>query len=359
MKAAVCRAFGDPLTIEDVVLAGPRADEVKVKLAACAICHSDISFMRGAWGGTLPAVYGHEAAGVVEEAGAEAAKIKPGDPVVVTLIRYCGACGSCRRGARVQCETPSPPDDTGPLSDGAGAPLHQAMNTGAFAEYVTVHASQVVVIPKDIPLDAASLLACGVITGYGAVVNTAKLRAGSNAVVIGAGGVGLNSIQAAAHRGADKVIAIDISDEKLEAAKAFGATHGINSTKEDAREAVFDLTWGRGADYVFVTVGVKSAMDQAPTLLATGGAAIIVGMPASGVTSTYDPGALAGGSQSILGSKMGASRIETDIPDLIALYKAGTLKLDELITGRFPLSRINEAVAQVERGEALRNVIVF
>ncbi len=359
MKAAVCRAFGEPLTIEDIVLAAPRAGEVTVKLSACAICHSDISFMRGEWGGTLPAVYGHEAAGVVEEAGPGVSNVQPGDHVVVTLIRSCGACRHCARGVEVQCETRFPLDETGPLTGNDGAPLHQAMRTGAFAEYVTVHASQIVTIPKAVPLDSASLLACGVITGFGAVANTAKLRKGSSAVVIGAGGVGLNSIQAAAYREAAPVIVVDISDAKLEAAKAFGATHGINPLKEDARDRVFALTEGRGADYVFVTVGAKAALDQAPELLGRGGAAVIVGMPPSGVSSAYDPGVFAADSKSILGSKMGAARIETDIPELVGLYRAGKLKLDELITGRYPLEQINEAVAAVERGEALRNVIVF
>ena len=359
MKAAVCREFGKPLTIEDIELAAPGAGEVKVKVSACAICHSDISFMRGAWGGPLPAVYGHEAAGVVESIGAGVTHLKPGDHAVVTLIRSCGTCRQCAHGAQVQCETQFPLDRKGPLTLADGAPLFQSLRTGAFAEYVTVHGSQAVSIPKDLPIDSASLLACGVITGFGAVVNTANLREGTVAVVIGAGGVGLNSVQACALRGAEKTIVVDISDTKLEASRTFGATHGINPTKEDVRERVFALSDGRGADYVFVTVGAKAAYDQAPALLGRSGALVVVGMPANGVMSDYEPGAVANDSQTILGSKMGASRIEVDIPYLVGLYQEGRLKLDELITERYPLEEINEAVEAVERGEALRNVIMF
>ena len=260
---------------------------------------------------------------------------------------------------QVQCETSFPLDEAGPITANGGEPLLQALRTGAFAEAVTVHASQAVAIPKDVPLDSASLLACGVITGFGAVVNTADLRLGSTAVVIGAGGVGLNSIQAVALREAEKNIVVDISDEKLEAAKRFGATDAINPTREDASARVLEMTGGRGADYVFVTVGAKAAYDQAPAMLARGGALVLVGMPPNGVLSDYDPGSFANYNQRILGSKMGSTRTQVEIPHLVELYKKGKLKLDKLITGRYPLNRINEAVASVERGEALRNVIVY
>jgi S-(hydroxymethyl)glutathione dehydrogenase/alcohol dehydrogenase len=359
MKAAVCREFGKPLTIEDVVLAPPGTGEVKVRLAACAICHSDISFMRGEWGGALPAVYGHEAAGVVEAVGPGVAGLAPGDHVVVTLVRFCGQCRYCSDGTQVQCETSFPLDKAGPIRTKDGAPLFQAMRTGAFAEFVTVHASQAVAIAKDIPLDVASLLACGVITGFGAVANTADLRLGSTAVVIGAGGVGLNSIQAIALREAERNIVIDLSDAKLEAAKRFGATDTINPTREDAQARVMELTQGRGVDYVFVTVGAKAAFDQAPAMLARGGALVLVGMPPNGVMSAYDPGTFAALNQRILGTKMGSTRTQVDIPHLVELYRKGRLKLDELITGRYSLAQVNEAVESVERGEALRNVIVF
>ena len=360
MKAAVCRAFGEKLTIEEVDLAPPRAGEVRVKLAACAICHSDILFADGAWGGTLPAVYGHEAAGIVEEVGAGVTHLKPGDHAVVTLIRSCGHCPACSRGAQVRCETIFPLDQQSPLSVRAtGETLTHGLRTAAFAEQVVVEASQAVAIPQDVPLDCAALLACGVLTGAGAVLNTAGVRAGDAVVVIGTGGVGLNAVQGAALAGAAPIIALDLSAEKRQAALRFGATHTADPTSNDLPAFIRSVNNGRLADYAFVTVGAKSAMEQATKLIGRGGAAVIVGMPASGVMASYDPGWLAGDEQRILGSKMGSARVRVDIPQLVDAYRRKRLKLDELITARYPLEQINEAIDAVKRGEALRNVIVF
>jgi S-(hydroxymethyl)glutathione dehydrogenase / alcohol dehydrogenase len=359
MKAAVCRAFGQPLTIEDIDIASPGPGEIRVKISACAICHSDIHFMEGAWGGELPAVYGHEAAGTIEEMGEGVSGLEPGDHVVVTLIRSCGRCHYCTQGLPTLCDTKFARDAHGPLASKDGQPIAQGMHTGAFAEYVLVDASQAVAIPRDVPLDSASLLACGVITGYGAVANTASVPAGCNVVVVGAGGVGLNSIQGAALRGARNIIAVDISDMKLEAALDFGATHGINPTKDNAAKAIRRIGGGRGADFAFVTVGAKTAIEQAFTYIGRAGSVVIVGMPANGVTTAFDPTNFAYWGQKVLGSKMGSTRLRVDVPALVDLYKQGRLKLDELITGRYPLERINEAVTSALAGEALRNVIVF
>ena len=360
MKAAVCRKFGAPLEIEEVELASPLSGEVRVRIKACAICHSDVHFAEGAWGGELPAVYGHEAAGIVDAVGAGVGRVKVGDPVVVTLVRSCGQCPCCAQGHYGSCEAPFPRDQESPLrSTRDGSTISHGMATAAFAEYAQVDASQVVVIPSDLPFDRAALLACGVITGLGAVVNTAKVPVGASVVVIGTGGVGLNSVQGAALSGARIIIAVDVSDDKLEAARCFGATHTLNSTKVDLRKRVKALTQRRGADFVFVTVGVKEAADQAYRLIARGGAVVLVGMPALGVKSEFDVLLLADNSQRILGSKMGRSNIQSDIPKLIELYKQGRLKLDELVSAHFPLEEINEAIASFNRGEALRNVIVF
>jgi Zn-dependent alcohol dehydrogenase len=360
LKAAVCREFAKPLTIEQIELAAPRYGEVSVRLKACAICHSDIHYAEGAWGGVLPAVYGHEAAGIVEHIGAGVRSVAAGDHVVVTLVRSCGHCSCCEQGYYGSCESRFPLDERSPLSAAAdGSSIVHGLRTAAFAEQVVVDASQVVPIPNEIAFAAASLLACGVITGFGAVTNTARVPAGATVVIIGTGGVGLNSVQGAALCGAKTIIAIDLSDAKLEAATLFGATHVINPAQQDTVAAVKALTHGRGADYVFVTVGAKAAFDQSYALLAKGGAVVLVGMPATGVMSQIDPGTIANDSQRILGSKMGSSNIQRDIPNLIALYQQGRLKLDELISARYPLEQINEAIAAVNRGEALRNVIVF
>ncbi len=359
MRAAVCRAFGEPLVIEDLVLDPPQAGELRVKIAACAICHSDIHYADGSWGGTLPAVYGHEAAGEVIETGPGVAMPGVGDPVIVTLIRSCGNCFYCDQGMPYLCETEFPVDRDGRLHRKDGTPVLQGLRTGAFAEEVVVHHSQVVALPRSVPLESASLLACGVITGFGAVSRTARIPAGCSVVVIGAGGVGLNSIQGASICGARQVIAVDVLDEKLESALSFGATATVNSAEGDVGEAVRRLTGGRGADYVFITVGNARAMEEAMDVIRPGGTAVIVGMPAVGEMSAFETQAIAGTSQRILGSKMGSTRPQVDVPQLIDLYGEGRLKLDELITRTYPLDEINEAIAAVNRGEALRNVIVF
>jgi S-(hydroxymethyl)glutathione dehydrogenase/alcohol dehydrogenase len=357
--AAVCRRFGGPLSIEEIEIAEPGPGELLVKLSACAICYSDISYVDGAWGGDLPAVYGHEAAGIVERVGIGVANLKPGDHVVVTLIRSCGRCASCTDGAPVFCEEVFALDANSPIASSEGETIVQGMRTGAFAEHIVVDASQAVAIPQDVPLDSASLIACGVLTGIGAVVNTARVRAGAHVVVIGCGGVGLNSIQGARLAGAATIIAIDTVAAKLEAARTFGATHTLNAVFEDVVGRVKQWTSGRKADFAFVTVGAKSAIEQSLALIKRNGATVIVGMPASGVTCAFDPGWLAADGQKIIGSKMGSARIQIDVPNIVALYKQGRLKLDELISGRYSLGQINEAIASVKRGEALRNVIVF
>jgi Zn-dependent alcohol dehydrogenase len=208
-------------------------------------------------------------------------------------------------------------------------------------------------------LDSASILSCGVITGFGAVINSAQITSGSSVVVIGTGGVGLNSVQGAAVAGAEKIIALDLSDAKLEAARNFGATHTVNVSQQKATKAVYGLTGGRGADYVFVTVGAKSAIEQGFKLLGRGGTLVVVGMTANGVKIEFDSCKFASIEQRLLGSKMGSTRLATDIPWYISLYQQGRLKLDELISGRYPLEQINEAISDVSQGNALRNVIVF
>lgn len=357
IKAAVCHEFGQPLVVEDVTLRAPQMGEIEVKLSAVAICHSDISFADGAWGGSLPAVYGHEAAGHITSVGDGVTGLAEGDAVVVTLIRACGTCPTCSAGKPVICGTPYD-GDKGPLTTVDGGKLHQAMACGAFAEKVVVDQSQVVKISEDIPMEAASLIACGVITGVGAVVNAAKIRAGQDVVVIGAGGVGLNAIQGARIAGARRIVAVDMSEEKLEIAKEFGATDGVLAT--DKKPFVKAMrAMGRGADAVIVTVGAIPAYDDAPRYLAPGGKVIMVGMPHSGAKSTYEPVILAAIGQGMQGSKMGDVVIKRDIPWMVDLYEQGRLKLDELISGRWTLDQINEAIADTKTGSAKRNVIVF
>lgn len=357
IKAAVCHEFGKPLVIEDIHLRAPGMGEIEVTLDAVAICHSDISYAEGAWGGTLPAVYGHEAAGRVTGVGAGVNGLAEGDAVVVTLIRACGECPSCGGGRPTGCETAFD-GDHGAISTADGGVLFQAMACGAFAEKVVVHHSQVVKMPEDMAMDAACLLACGVITGIGAVVNAANLRAGQDVVVIGAGGVGLNAIQGARIAGARRIVAVDMSEAKLDDARAFGATDGVLATEEKPWRAA-KKAMGRGADAVFVTVGAPRAYDQAPRYLAGGGRVIMVGMPHSGDSSTYEPANFAAAGQGMIGSKMGEVVIKRDIPWMMDLYAQGRLKLDELISNRWTLDQINEAIADTKTGGARRNVIML
>ncbi|MGZ4394244.1 MAG: Zn-dependent alcohol dehydrogenase [Gaiellaceae bacterium] len=359
MRAAVCHEFGSPLTVEEVELAPPGPGEVSVRLTACAICHSDISFIDGWWSGTLPAVYGHEAAGIVTEIGAGVEGLRPGDHAVVTLVRFCGDCFFCARGMPVLCQTTFALDERSPLRLPDGRPLAQGARTAAFAEQVTVHASQVVPVPAEIPASSACLLACGVATGYGAVAWTVDVAEGESVVVVGIGGVGVNSVQAAALGGASPVVAVDVSAAKLEAARSFGATHTIDPAAEDVRESVLGLTGGRGADFVIVTVGAVPVIEQSLRLMRRGGTTVIVGMTADGVTAPFDPGMLAHDNARIVGSKMGSVRPPRDLPALAGLYLEGRLKLDELVSNEYPLDAVNEALEDARRGESIRNVILF
>jgi Zn-dependent alcohol dehydrogenase len=345
--------------IEEVGLRRPGPGEVEVRLAATAICHSDIHFMDGAWGGALPAVYGHEAAGEVVAVGDGVGDLAVGTPVVVTLVRSCGHCFYCGRGEETACEQGYPPLETSPLRTAAGGALTQGMATAAFAERVVVDRSQVVATPPSVPFASAALLACGVLTGVGAVLNTARVPAGASVVVIGAGGVGLNVVQGARIAGASPIVALDPVAAKRHAALALGATDACDPLGDDPAPAVRALTGGRGADFVFVSVGSKAAIEGGFRLLGKGGALVILGMPASGVEVALDPTMLAAQGQRVLGSRMGSSRIARDIPRLVEHYRNGKLKLDELVSGRYPLAAINEAIAAVRQGAALRNVIVF
>ena len=344
MRAAVCMEFGRPLVLEDVELAPPGPGEVRVRVEACGICHSDVAYAAGAWGGALPAVYGHEAAGAVVETGPDVRELEPGDTVVVSLIRSCSSCELCARGLPALCTTSFPLDEHSPLRTADGGEIVQGMRVGAFAEEVVVHESQAVPLADGVPLDRACLLACAVATGWGAVTRDAQVEPGASVAVIGTGGVGLNCVQAAAHAGADPIVAVDLSPAKLEAALAFGAT------------AVGEVPGG--ADYVFVAAASGAAFEQGLKMLRRGGTLVAVGMPPSGVSAAFDPADLAHNGQRIVGSKMGSTRPAEDIPALAELYRSGRLKLDELVSGHFPLERVNDAIAAAREGAALRNVLV-
>ena len=358
MKAAVCYEFNKPLVVEEVDIDTPQRGEVKVRLAVTAVCHSDIHFIKGELGGKLPFVPGHESAGYIEEVGEGVTSVKPGDAVVVSLLRSCGQCLYCKTGRPHMCEARWPLDTESRLRNKRGESIAHGLRAATFAEYTIVDQSQVVKIPGDMPMDRAALLACGVITGFGAVVNRAQVEPLSSVVILGTGGVGLNAVQGAAFSGAYPIIAVDMLDSKLEAARNFGATHTVNAAKEqDPVKAVRELTAGRGADYVIVTVGITAAVRQGLSMSGRHGMTVIVGLATESRSSS--PMEYIDSEKTLTGSFMGTTNLSVDIPKLVALYQAGQLKLDELITARYSLDQINEAIEAVEKGEALRNVIVF
>ncbi len=356
IKAAVCTEFGAPLQIETLELAAPVKDQVQVRLDAVAVCHSDITFADGGWGGGLPAVYGHEAAGRITHLGPDVTDLQVGDPVLVSLIRTCGTCPSCATGRPVLCtNTPAEP---APLTRPDGMAVVQSMNCGAFAEAVTVQRGQVAKLPEDMPMASASLLSCGVITGVGAAVHTAGIRAGETVVVIGAGGVGLNAIQGAHIAGAARIVAVDMVASKLDDALEFGATDGILASEPKPWSKLRKIA-PNGADVVIVSVGAVPAYDTATKYMGFGGRMVAVGMPHAGSEARYMPDNVSYMGQEIRGSKMGDVVLSRDIPWMVDLYQQGRLQLDSLVSATWRLDQINEAIADTKAGTARRNVILF
>ena len=357
IRAAVCRTFGKPLTIEKLSLPQLSAASVRVRIMACAVCHSDITFMDGGWGGALPCVFGHEAAGIVVAAGEES-NIKIGRRVVVSLLRSCGTCDYCNKNAPALCAGEFA---EGQLTDSDNKKILAGLNTGAFAEEVIVHHSQVALMDDDMDFAEASLLACGVLTGWGAVVNTAKVPPGASVAVVGCGGVGANCLQAANITQAEPVVAVDISPAILKLAPQFGASavclagDDNNETASRARK----INNGRGFDFVFMAAASARAAELAASLLAPLGALVLAGMPPNEQLARLDTTTIASQQQRILGSKMGGAQLQKDIPALLKMHRRGKLKLAELIASRRPLSQINDSIAAARKGGVLRNVVVF
>ncbi len=358
VRAAVCRGVGEPQSIEHLVLAAPGPGEVRVRIDACAVCHSDLMYTDGGWATDFPLVMGHEAAGCILETGPAVADVAVGDQVVVSLVRSCGECPACRRGHHVTCSGEFALDRHSPLTDGTGSPVAQGLNTGAFAEQVVVHRSQVVPHPADVPSTSASLLACGVLTGAGAVHNTAQVQAGDVVVVVDCGGVGIGAIQGARLAGAEQIVAVDPLPDKRESALLLGASHAVDPVSGDVAAVLREATGGRLADHLFITTAAPSALDNAVELLAPMGALVLVGMPPDGIAFEVDPTMLAAANQRILGSKMGTVRLADDIPRLIDHYRAGDFELDALVTTTHSLEDIDLAFEEVRRGEVLRTVIL-
>ena len=362
MKAAVLYERKTPLVVEDVDLDPPKAGEVRVKVVANGVCHSDYSVIHGVLTFPLPMVLGHEGAGIGEEIGAGVTLVKPGDHVVLSAVSACGTCFHCSLGEFPQCESPLKMLVTGTLADGtsrlskAGKPIHAMAGLASMAEHVVVGERACVKIPDDVPLSSACLVGCGVMTGVGAAINTANVVAGSSAVVIGCGGVGLSVLQGCVISGAATIIAVDLLDSKLEAAKRFGATHTINPKEADVVKSVRALTDGRGADYSFEAIGTGKTIELAYAVVRRRGTAVVVGAAPREDQVTL-PAASFLGERTLKGSVYGSAGPLVAMPRLIELYRKGKLKLDELVTRKYPLAEVNEAMGALERGEVIRAVL--
>ena len=357
MRAAVLREVGKPLEIEEVSIAKPRSREVLVRTAATGVCHSDLHFVNGAYPHEFPVVLGHESAGVVEEVGDAVTYVKPGDHVITCLSVFCGECEHCLVGRMSLCQVLKAPEHSEGLLRAADGPVHQFANLSSFAEQMIVHEHAVVKIREDMPFDRAALIGCGVTTGVGAVFHTAAVEPGATVAVVGCGGVGLAAVNGAAIAGASRIIAIDLVGSKLNLAKAFGATDVIDASEEDPVRRVRALTGG-GVHYSFEAIGNKLAAEQCFRMLRAGGTATVIGMiPVGTKIELHGPDFLQ--EKKIQGSNMGSNRFRIDMPRFVDFYLAGKLHLDLMISRRIRLDEINEALAELERGELARSVITF
>jgi S-(hydroxymethyl)glutathione dehydrogenase / alcohol dehydrogenase len=363
-RAAVLWQPGEPVEILEVDLAPPNAGEVLVKIAACGVCASDVHVVDGELPEPMPLVLGHEASGVVVETGPDVEGLRAGDHVVLALVPSCGRCRPCREGRPNFCELSGRMAATGTLADGTsrlsvdGTELHHFNSVSSLADYAVVPESAAVAIRQDMPLDVAALFGCAVITGYGAVVNTARVEAGSTVAVWGCGGVGLNCVQTARLAGAATIIAVDVSAEKLEAAARFGATQLVDSQAQDAVESVREATGGLGADYVFEAIGREATVQQAWDAARAGGTVVVVGMIPKGQTLTIDPWHFIY-EKTLKGCFLGSARIAIDIPRLADLYVDGRLQLDELVSRKISLTELPDAFDRLRAGEGIRQVVVF
>ena len=359
MKAAVFHAANQPLTIEDIDIAKPGRREVLIRTAYTGLCHSDLHFIEGKLPGPVPAVLGHESAGIVEAVGEDVSYVQPGDHVITCLSVFCGHCEFCMSGRLSICGNPEirfPPGPSKRLS-WRGQPLNQILNLSGFAEQMLVHEHALVKIDREMPLDRAALIGCAVMTGYGAVVHAGKVEPGSTVAVIGCGGIGLSAINGAAIAGAARIIAIDKDPAKLELAKTFGATDGVDASQGEVVKRVLSMTGG-GVAYSFECIGLKQTAEDSFAMLRPGGTATILGLIPFG-TKIELHGMDFIRERRIQGSMMGSNRFRTDMPRLIQFYRQGRLHLDEMVSGHLELGQINEGFAALKQGGVARNLIRF
>ncbi|MGI9023187.1 MAG: Zn-dependent alcohol dehydrogenase [Acidimicrobiales bacterium] len=366
-RAAVLTALTQPLELrDDVEVEAPHAGEVKLALAASGVCHSDLSMRDGILPIPLPAVLGHEGAGVVTEVGPGVTDLAVGDHVVVSWVPQCGRCYYCGRGQPQLCQEADAVLFSGGLLDGhprmrsGGAELFQMTACGTFATETVVPATGAVAVPADLDPSLAALLACGVLTGVGAALNTATIVEGDVVAVVGCGGVGLNVIQGARIAGAAVIVAVDMNPSKLALAETLGATHVVDAGRGDPVSAVMSLSGERGADVAFEVIGLGPTIDQVVAMTRRGGQAVLVGIPAMDVMFTVP--AMVGlvvAEKTIKGCWYGSADVHRDVARLVDLHRDGRLMLEELVSRRIGLDDVNEALRAMAAGEVARSVIVF
>ena len=361
MKAAVLFEPHTPLAIEEVSVNKPGPREVLIRTKVAGLCHSDLHFMEGLYPYPMPVILGHESSGVVEQVGSDVTYVKPGDHVVTCLSVFCGTCDMCTTGRPVLCTGTDVKLVAGTdkrFSWGRKEKLNQFANLSSFAEQMLVHENAIVKIRKEMPLDLAALIGCGVMTGYGAAVNTAKIRAGESVAVIGCGGVGMAAINGAKIAGAGRVFAVDTNPAKLQLATKLGATDLINPNDGDPIKQIKDKTNGVGVEHAIECLGAKITAEQAFGMLAPGGTATVVGMIPFG-TKIELHGADFLREKRIQGSSMGSNHFRVDMPRLVDFYLKGLLHLDDWVSARIKLSEINDGFAAMKAGKVVRSIIEF
>ena len=363
-RAVVARTRGEPITVETIQVAPPQRDEITLRVEACGVCHSDLSAVTGTIALPLPLVLGHEAAGIVVEVGEGVSEFAVGDRVISSFVSMCGRCRWCAMGRPQLCDelgkaVSTLPDGTVRTHDAEGRPLSVFSGCGVMAEYATLHVGNVVKAVPEVSPECCALVSCGVMTGVGAAINTARVSPGATAIVFGAGGVGLNAIQGCAIAGAAMIVAVDRVDSKLELAKLFGATHTVNSSHDEHLVRTLKKLTGGGADYAFECVGLGSVVAQAYGALRKGGTAVVVGVAPLQDMSLVRTISLTFEEKTLTGSHYGSARPREDFPRLMGLYKAGRLKLDELITHRYSIEQAAQAFDDLAEGRNARGMIVF
>ena len=361
-KAAVLYETNTPLVVETLDLDDPKEGEVLVRIVAAGVCYSDYHLIKGEWSHPLPAVLGHEGAGVVESVGLGVTRVEPGQHVILNFRANCGTCHYCIVGRPVLCNGISSPrnamlDGTSRLSK-EGRKIHHFSRTACFSEFVVVPETGAVPVRQDMPLDRACLAGCAVMTGVGSVINTARIEVGSCVAVIGCGGVGLNIVQGAKLAGAGRIIAIDVLENKLEFARQFGATDLINGRGRNPVQQVLELSDG-GVDYAFEAIGGAKTIEQAYEMLALGGTAVVVGMTAEDAVIEINSLSIPRNEKTIVGSWYGGARPWVDLPKLADLYIDGKIMIDPLISRTYPLAKINDAFGALAAGEVARSIISF